>query len=203
MRLFNYPNLPLRRKQTTEEIEELRGIWLINWQIGKIRLYSTYYTCVDQACIIWSLLVLPMFIVAQFFAVSWVLQAILWSIISSIGVISMIFFAYNWAAAKQITWLLYCWSCLIITGLILTDLSIFLGWGQLLINLCPLWLLLSAIGYLCTGFAVRSRAFLWTAIAHVLVIFILPYISAWQFIFTGLFTASCLLILAEFQWDIL
>jgi hypothetical protein len=44
-------------------------------------------------------------------------------------------------------------------GWLLTDLGIFLGWEKVLGNLCPLWWGMNPIGYLGTGFAVRSRAF--------------------------------------------
>ncbi|HLP91364.1 MAG TPA: hypothetical protein VK184_22625 [Nostocaceae cyanobacterium] len=203
MKFANYIKLPLCRKQKTVEIEKLTGVWLVNWKIGRISLYSTYYTCVDRACMLWILFILPMFITPHFFAVSWTLQAILWSILSLAGIGTMIILAYNWVKDKQVTWLLYSWTSLILIGLIITDLSIFLGWGEILVNLCSLWLILSAIGYLCTSVALRSLAFFLTAIIHCLVILILPYLIAWQFLLTGIFMAACLFILAEFRWDTL
>ena len=51
-------------------------------------------------------------------------------------------------------------------GVPLTDLGIFLGWGQILIHLCDLWLGLSAIGYLCTGLGMRSRTLIISSIIH-------------------------------------
>ncbi|BAY93018.1 beta-methylgalactoside transporter inner membrane component [Tolypothrix sp. PCC 7601] len=86
-------------------------------------------------------------------------------------------------------------------GVVLTDLSIYLGWVEILSNLCGLWLGLSTIGYICTGLGVRSRALIFTGILHLLLIFLLPYIAPWQFLITGAFMAFCLLMLAEFQWD--
>ena len=54
MTFFNYSESVLRRKQTTVEILELKGLWFVNWQIGKIKLYSTFYTRIVQACILWG-----------------------------------------------------------------------------------------------------------------------------------------------------
>ncbi|AFZ27621.1 hypothetical protein Cylst_5620 [Cylindrospermum stagnale PCC 7417] len=201
MSFFNYSKPPLCRKQLTVEIEQLEGLWCVNWQIGKIPLYSTFYTRVDQACIFWSLLLIPIFMTAQFIPISWNLQATLWSILSCTGITVMVILTSHWVNVKRVSWLLYCWIILMLFGVILTDLSIFLGWGEILIHLCPLWLGLSTLGYLCTGLAVRSRAFIFTSIFHLLGILILPYIGTWQFIGTGTLMVFCLLILAEFQWD--
>lgn len=201
MSFFNYSKPPLCRKQLTVEIEEMEGLWHINWQIGKIRLYSTFYTRIDQACILWSLLLIPMFITAQFLPVSWSLQATLWSILSCIGIAAMVVWTNYWVKLNKVSWALYCWVLLLILGVILTDGSIFLGWGNILIHLCALWLGLSAICYFCTGLAVRSRAVIFIGIIHILGIFILPYVGPWQFLTTGTLMVFCLLMLAEFRWD--
>lgn len=201
MSFFNYSKPPLCRKQLTVEIQGLEGLWYVNWQIGKLRLYSTFYTRIDQACIFWSLLIIPMFVTAQFLPISWSLQANLWSIFSCTGITAMVVLTSHWVKEKRVSWLLYCWILLMLFGVILTDLSIFFSWAKILIHLCSMWLGLSTIGYLCTALAVRSRAFIFTGIVHLMGIFILPYISPWQFLFTGILIVFCLLILAEFQWD--
>ena len=201
MTFFNYSEPVLRRKETTLEIQELKGLWFVNWQIGKIKLYSTFYTRIDQACILWSILLIPMFVTAQFLPISWSLQATLWSILSLIGIVMMVNFTRHWVQERQVTWILYCWALLMAFGVILTNMSIFLLWGDVLMHLCPLWLGLSAIGYWCTGFAVRSRAIIFIGILHLLGIFLLPYVSGWQFLSTGALMVFCLLLLAEFQWD--
>lgn len=43
-----------------------------------------------------------------------------------------------------------------LVGTLLTDLGIFLNWGFVLLNLCPIWLGLSALGYLGTGWGSRN-----------------------------------------------
>ncbi len=68
-------------------------------------------------------------------------------------------------------------------------------------NLCPLWLGLIALGYLCTGIGMRSRALMLTAIVHLLSILIVPYVGEWQFLATGIITGGSSLMLAELQWD--
>ncbi|AFY51171.1 hypothetical protein Nos7524_5454 [Nostoc sp. PCC 7524] len=201
MSFFNSSQPPLRLKQATVDEHEIKGIWHVNWKIGKIKLYSTFYTCIDQACIFWSLLLIPMFITAQFLPISWSLQATWWSLLSLIGIVAMVIWTHYWVKMHHVKWVLYSWVILMLFGVILTDLSIFLGWGKILLNLCPLWLGLSTIGYLCTGLGVRSRALIFTGLLHLLLIFILPYVVAWQFLTTGALMVFSLLLLAEFQWD--
>ncbi|NEQ25840.1 MAG: hypothetical protein F6K28_43650, partial [Microcoleus sp. SIO2G3] len=90
---------------------------------------------------------------------------------------------------------------LMLFGLVVTDLGIFLGWPEVLMNLCPLWLGLIALGYFCTGVVMRSRTLMLTGLVHLLSIWILPYCGAWQFLATGIITGGSVLLLAEFQWD--
>jgi len=90
---------------------------------------------------------------------------------------------------------------LMLLGLVITDLGIFLGWGTVLMHLCPLWLGLVAIGYLCTGFGMRSRTLMIIGLIHLLGIAILPYVGSWQFLATGIIMGGSVLVLAEFQWD--
>jgi hypothetical protein len=201
MPFFNYSVPPLRRKQATLDIHDIEGLWLVNWQIGQIKLYSTFYTRIDQAFLLWGLLLIPMFITAQFFPISWSLQATLWSVLSAIGTVVMMTLCQYWVTRRQVEWLLYLWAALMLVGIILTNLGIFFGWGQILLNLCPLWLGLSAIGYLCTGFTIRSRTILITGALHLLGIWVLQFLGGWQFLATGLLMVSCLLLLAEFEWD--
>lgn len=201
MSFFNHSEPLLCRKQSTVGIEELAGVWCVTWQIGKIQVCSTFYTRIDQACIFWSLLLMPIFITAQFLPVNWSLQAILWSISTCIGVTVMVNSTSQWVKTKHVSWVLYSWVVLMLSGVLLTDLSIFLGWGNIIIYLCPLWLGITTVGYLCTGVAVRSRAMMFTGIVHLLGILIWPYIRPWQFIATGGLMVFCLLTLAEFQWD--
>lgn len=142
-----------------------------------------------------------MFFTAQFLPVRWTLQAGFWSVLSLLGTFAMVNLAHYWVKVERVSWVLSCWVMLMLLGLVLTNLGIFLGWGEVLANLCPLWLGLSALGYFCTGLALRSRAIIAIGLVHLLVILILPYVGGWLFLLTGMVMVLSLLLLAEFQWD--
>lgn len=144
---------------------------------------------------------MAIFCTAQFLPIDWKLQAIVWSVITLVGTLGMVALTRSIAKEEPFKGILICWVILMLGGLILTDLSIFLGWGEVLLHLCPLWLLLNALGYLYTGLRMRSRTFLLMGAVHLLGILILPYMGAWQFFTTGILIGLSVLLLAEFQWD--
>jgi hypothetical protein len=201
MTFFNYSVPPVRRKQLNMDVQELEGVWQVQFPLGKDRFYSKFYTGLDRACLLWSLLLIPMFGTAQFFPVSWMLQAGLRSVLSLGGTAAMVSMTYSWVKIERLTWVLYSWVILMLLGLLLTDWGIFLGWEKVLANLCPLWLEPISIGYVGTGFAVRSRALLAATLFHLSGILILPYTGGWSFLFTGAVMVFNLLVLAELQWD--
>jgi hypothetical protein len=161
------------------------------------------YTCVDQAMIIWGLISGLIFFGAQFLPISWIDQAVFWSIMTVLGVITMSLLTYSWSVSEKIAQLVYIWGFLMIGGVMLTDYALISSWAFMLVHLAELWLLLSATGYVITGWVLRSRAFLLGAIIHTIVIFVLPYCGRWQFLVTGLVMMSNLLIFSEGQWDML
>jgi len=191
----------LRDKQEDLDYQDLQGIWRISGKIGNIRLISGFYTRIDQVFIVWGLICAGIFITAQFLPISWTTQAILWTTLTAIGSATMIAFTWFWVSVERLRWLIYSWVILMLGGVVLTDLGIFLGWGQVLMRLCPLWLGLSAVGYLVTAWAVKSRTFLITAAIHLLGIMLLPYCGGKQFLITGLVMGISLLLLAELQWE--
>ncbi len=191
----------LRDKQKDLDYQDLQGIWRINGKIGNIRLISGFYTRIDQVFIVWGLICTGIFSTAQFLPISWAKQAILWTTLTVIGMAIMVGFTWFWVSVERLRWLIYAWVTLMLSGVILTDLGIFLGWGQILINLCPLWLGLSAIGYVITAWGVKSRTFLITATIHILGILLLSYCGGKQFLVTGLVMGMSLILLAELQWE--
>ena len=201
MTFFNYSVPPLRRKELNMDVQELEGLGQVQFPLGKDRFYSKFYTGLDRACLMWSLLLIPMFGTTQFFPVSWMLQAGLWSAIGLGGTAAMVSMTYSWVKIERLTWALYGWVILMLLGLVLTDLGIFLCGEKVLANLCPLWLGMSVIGYFGTGFAVRSGALLAASFFHLSGILILPYTGGWPFLFTGAVMVLSLLVLAELQWD--
>lgn len=107
MTFFNYSVPPLRRKQLNLDIQDLEGLWQVQLPLGKNRFYSTFYTRLDQAYLLWGLLLIPMFGTAQFFSVSWMPQAGLWSVLSLVGTAKMISKTYYWVKIERVNWVLY------------------------------------------------------------------------------------------------
>lgn len=201
MRFFKSYTPIFRKKTFTIDIQRLPGVRVVNWQIGNLKLYSTFYTQFDQACILWGLLSAVIFGTAQFLPLNWGVQAILWSAVTLAGTVAMVVMTQCSVRVERLSWVVYCWVILMLGGLAITDLSIFLGWGEVLIHLCDLWLGLIAIGYLFTGLGMQSRAMIFIGIVHLLGISILPYVGGWQFLTTGVVMLSTLLLLAELRWD--
>src|SRR4028118_1616166 len=130
MTFFNYSVPLLRRKQLNIEVQDLEGLWQVQFPLGKDRFYSKFYTCLDRACLLWSLLLIPLFGTAQFFPVSWMLQAGLWSVLRLVGTASMVSMTYSWVKRERLTLVLYGWVILMLLGLLLTDWGIFFRLGE-------------------------------------------------------------------------
>lgn len=201
MTFFNPTEPILRNKQESLDYQDRQGLLRIHIEIGHKTLISAFYTRIDQVFILWGLISGVIFITAQFLPISWVIQAVIWTVLTLIGTSVMVFLTHFWVKVERLQWVLYCWVSLMLGGLVLTDLSIFLGWGEVLMRLCPLWLGLSAVGYFCTGVGMRSRAFILAGLVHVFGIAALPYTGSLQFLSTGIIMAVSLLMFAEVQWD--
>lgn len=201
MTFFNPTEPILRNKQESLDYQDRQGLLRIHLRIGNKTLISGFYTRIDQVFILWGLISGVIFITAQFLPISWVIQAVIWTVLTLIGTSVMVFLTHFWVKVERLQWVLYCWVSLMLGGVVLTDLSIFLGWGEVLMRLCPLWLGLSAVGYFCTGVGMRSRAFILAGLVHVFGIAALPYTGSLQFLFTGIMMAVSLLMFAEVQWD--
>jgi hypothetical protein len=201
MTFFNPDEPFLRCKQEALDVQDLQGLLRIHWQIGSTQLFSALYTRIDQVFILWGVISVAIFATAQFLPISWGLQAILWTTLTLLGSLGMIGLSWFWVSVERLCWVVYAWIGLMLLGLLLTDLGIFLGWGWILLNLCPLWLGLSAVGYFCTGWGLRSRMLLSAGLCHLIGILLLPASGGWQFVATGLWIAGTLFFLAEVQWD--
>lgn len=191
----------IRRKQNALDYQDIQGLLRIKLKISNKIIWSSFYTRIDQVFVIWGAISAVIFFTAQFTPISWVTQAIFWSILTSLGIITMMVLTHFWVRVERLEWVLYCWGFLMLLGVVLTDCGIFLGWGQILLHLSHLWLGLSAVGYLCTGIGMKSRAFLISSVIHLLGIVILPYVMGWEFLTTGLLLVINLIFLAETQWD--
>lgn len=201
MSAFNFSSPLLRDKQAALDFQDLQGIVSLEWKIRNKILFSGSYTRIDQIFVIWGVLAATIFTTAQFLPISWTTQAIWWTALSLIGIVSMVAFTWFWVSVERLRWVVGCWVLLVLAGLGLTDLGIFLGWGEVLMHLCPLWLGLSAVGYFYTGLGLGSRTLTLTGLVHLVMIALLPYLSGWQFLATGIVMGFSLLILAQLQWD--
>ena len=201
MTIFKSTEPIVRIKQQHLDVQDLKGLLKVNWKIGNRTLYSGSYTRIDQVFLLWGWISLIIFITAQFFPISWIDQAYYWSALTFIATVGMIALAYYWVRIERVTWLIYCWALLMFVGVGLTNLGIFWGWPRILANLCPLWLIVCALGYLATGVALQSRSFVLAGLFHFLAIPLLSYVIGWQFLATGIIMAGTLLFFAEVQWD--
>lgn len=201
MSFFNPSEPIIRSKQESLDFQDRQGLLRIHLELGDKTLISAFYTRIDQVFILWGFISAVIFVTAQFVPISWVIQAGFWSVLTLFGTVTMVVLTHFWVKVERLRWVLYCWVILMLTGVVLTDLSIFLSWGQVLMNLCPMWLGLSAFGYFCTGVGMRSRAFILAGLIHLLGIAVLPCVCSWQFLGTGLVMTVSLLMFAGVQWD--
>ncbi len=195
------PEPILRRKQHALDVQDLEGLLHIHLQFKDFKLFSSFYTRIDQVFILWGLISAIVFLTAQFLTLNWTDQAIAWSILTAIGAWGTCHLAWYWVSVERLRWVVYVWVALMLGGVLLTNWGLFGGGWVLLPHLCRLWLGLSAIGYGITAWGLRSRALLTSGLVHLGAIALLPYLQAWQFLFTGLITAGSLFLLAEVQWD--
>ena len=201
MDFFNPTEPIIRQKQDHLDVQDLKGLLKLNWKLGNKTLISNAYTRIDQVFLIWGWMTLVIFAIAQFMPISWTTQAYWWSALTVFGTLGMVALTRWWVRIEQVSWLLYGWTVLMAVGLGLTNFGIFWGQSQILLNLCPLWLVVCGVGYFLTAFALRSRAFFVAGLIHVLGIFLLSVFPMWQFLTTGLIMAGTMLFLAETQWD--
>ena len=201
MTLFNSAEPIIRRKQHALDFQDRQGLLQFKLEVSNKTLFNSIYTRIDQVFVFWGLITAVIFFTAQFAPVDWVTQAIFWSVLTTIGTVGMTILTHFWVKVERLRWVLYSWILLMEGGVIITDLGITQGWGTVLMNLCPLWLGLSAMGYICTGIGLRSRAFIFAALFHICGILILPYCVGWQFLVTGLVMTANLFMFAETQWD--
>ena len=201
MTLFNLSVPLLRIKQKEVDIQDLCGLIKIHWRIGSRTLINNIYTRIDQVFILWGVITAGIFFTAQFSSISWQFQAIVWSVLTVIGTVGMICLTHFWVVVEQLRWVTLLWSGLMLLGLAITNIGIFGIVPVILMNLCPLWLGLSALGYIVMGWGMSSRTFILMGLFHLFGIVVLPHVLGWQFLTTGLIMASSLILLSELQWD--
>ena len=201
MVLFNSAEPIIRRKQHALDFQDRQGLLQLKLEISNKTLFNNVYTRIDQVFVVWGIITAVIFFTAQFAPIDWITQAVFWSVLTGIGTIGMAVLTYFWVKVERLRWVLYSWMALMLGGMVVTDLGITQGWGFVLMHLCQLWLGLSAVGYFCTGWGLRSRAFIMAGMFHIVGIFVLSACIGWQFLATGLIMTANLLMFAETQWD--
>jgi len=201
MPFFNTSEPIFRAKQHALDFQDRQGLLKFQVSLKNKTIFSLSYTRIDQVFVFWGLISAIIFFTAQFAPIDWVTQAIFWSVLTILGTAGMVSLTYFWVRVERLQWLLYSWIFLMLSGLAITDLGIFLPFPQVLAHVCDLWLVLSGIGYILTAIGLRSRAFVVSALIHLIGIAILPYFVGWQFLATGLIMTFSLLLFAETQWD--
>ncbi len=191
----------IRRKQHALDVQDLEGLLHIHIQIKDLKIFSSFYTRIDQVFMLWGSITAIIFLTAQFWSIAWTCQSIMWSILTLIGSWGTYCLAWYWVTVERLRWVVYIWIGLMLGGVALTNWGIFGGGWIILPHLCLLWLGLSALGYLATAWGLRSRAFFCSALLHLGGLALLSYFPTWQFLMTGMITAGSLFFLAGVQWD--
>lgn len=188
-------------KQSLIDPVDLHGVIKIQLGPQANAWIATYLTRLDQALIAWGVVTAIIFLIAQSYLIDWQTQAILWSALSCAAIAISGQLTWFWITTRQQRWIFYSWSILVLVGLGLTDYGIFAGAGIILSNLCPLWLSLSALGYITTGIGIQAQALVLIGLVHGLTIPILMWVPTSQFLFTGGVMSASLFLLATFHWE--
>lgn len=155
----------------------------------------------DQAFVLWGVVALAIFSTAQFSALSWTTQAYIDAVLTSAGIASTSQLTWRLACSERLRWVVVLWAVLMTGGMVATAYGIFGGVGVVLMNLCPLWLGLCAVGYLAMAVGLRSRSFSAASLVHGLAIAFLTFDPSWQFLNSGLVMASTLFFFSVVPWD--
>ena len=175
---------------------------LVTYRKRWIKLFSALRLSeLDQAFVAWGLAALLIFSLAQFSTLSWSTQAVLDATLTGATVAGTSGLTWQIAKIAQLRWVVLLWAVLMSLGMGLTAYGIFCGVSSILINLCPLWLGLCALGYLAMAVGMRSRCFAACSLVHGLAIAGLTCYPDWQFFISGLVMALTLFFFSVVPWD--
>ena len=159
------------------------------------------FTYIDQAFILWGVASVAIFFIAQFSLLSWATQAVVDAAITGACIASTSSLTWKIAKEENLRWVVFLWAVLMAGGMALTAYGIFCGVGSILINLCPIWLGLCALGYTVMGMKMWSYSFTAAAIIHGIGIFSVSFVPSWQFLASGLIIALTLFFFSVVPWD--
>ena len=160
-----------------------------------------HLSSIDQAFMLWGITSIAIFSLAQFSTISWATQSIIDTAITAVGIAWTSGLTWKVAAEANLRWVVFLWAVLMTLGMGLTAYGIFYGVSLILVNLCPLWLGLCALGYGLMAVKMRSHSFTAAALIHGAgVLSISPSLS-WQFLASGLIMALTLFFFSFVPWD--
>ncbi len=167
------------------------------------------FTVIDQAFIVWGVVTLVIFSLAQFSTMSWTIQAIVDAALTGAGIAIASELTWVIASSARLRWVILLWAGLMALGTVATAYGIFYSSVLILSNLCVLWLGLCAVGYGAMAMGMQSRCFTAACLVHVGAIFLqkgffiaaLDYTSGCQFFTSGLVMALTLFFFSVVPWD--
>ncbi len=167
--------------------------------------FSFSFSQLDQAFLVWGVIALAIFSLAQFSTLSWMTQSLLDAALTGIGIISTSKLTWRLACSERLKWVVCLWAVLMMGGMIATAYGIFCsnrpGAVLILLNLCPLWLGLCAVGYLAMSVGLQSRCFGAASWVHGSAVAALSIYPHDQFLITGLIMALTLFFFSVVPWD--
>ncbi|MEO1619808.1 MAG: hypothetical protein AAFU53_02110 [Cyanobacteria bacterium J06632_3] len=201
MTSFDLSNTRVPRDSEALSMQDLNGLLKIHLNQRIQRLSDICFTEIDQAFLIWGVLTLAIFSLAQFSYLDWTTQAIADAVLTGIGIASTSGLTWKLASDEQLRWVIVLWAGFMATGVLITAYGIFYSIGFILLNLCPIWLALCALAYGIMAVGMRSHAFTAASLVHSVAILSLHHQPAWQFLTSGLVIALTLFFFSIVPWD--
>ena len=159
------------------------------------------FTEIDRAFLVWGTLTIIIFSLAQFSPLSWQTQSAIDAALTGLGIASTAQLTWRLAHSENLSWVICLWAVLMAGGMIATAYGIFCSIGIILINLCPMWLGICALGYFAMGLGLGSRSFSAASVVHAIAVLFLILHPSHQFLTSGLVIALTLFFFSFVPWD--
>ena len=164
-------------------------------------LSSICFSAIDQAFLVWGAIALVIFSLAQFSPISWTTQAVLDAALTGVGIAKTSGLTWAIATEAKLRWVVLLWAMLMTAGSLVTVYGIFCSSALILLNLCPLWLGVCAMGYGAMAIGMKSHCFTAAFWVHLRAIVFLSHTANCQFFTSGLVIALTLFFFSIVPWD--
>ncbi|MEL6603053.1 MAG: hypothetical protein AAFP20_07490 [Cyanobacteria bacterium J06614_10] len=201
MTSFDLRDVPPSQNTESLGMQDLGGLVRAHLRNRVAAISDICFTEIDQAFVIWGLLSLGIFSLAQFSLLSWATQSVVDAALTGFGIVSTAGVTWQLASQERLRWVIFLWAVLMALGMVVTAYGIFGSVGFILINLCRFWLGLCALGYGVMAVGMRSHSFTAASLVHAFAMAILHHQPAWQFLTTGLVMAFTLFFFSVVPWD--